>query len=95
VLSTGLLGFSPEARVLINADDLGMYSALNLAVLDAVEQCVASSSSIMAPCAGAPEALRLLTERPHIRFGVHLTLVSDAPLPAGSSWPGPPRRNRH
>lgn len=76
--SSELLGFPPGARVLIvNADDFGMYHAVNTAVIAAIEQGIASSCSLMAPCPGAPEAMRLLQERPEIPFGIHLTLFCD------------------
>jgi predicted glycoside hydrolase/deacetylase ChbG (UPF0249 family) len=77
-LSSELLGFPPDARVLIvNNDDLGMYHAVNTAVIDSIEQGIAVSCSLMPPCPWAPHALRLLRERPEIPFGVHLTLVCD------------------
>jgi predicted glycoside hydrolase/deacetylase ChbG (UPF0249 family) len=84
VLSSELLGYSSEARVLIiNADDFGMYPAVNSAVLLSIENGIASSCSIMPPCPGADQALELLQERPAIPFGVHLTLVFDF---ASSRW---------
>jgi predicted glycoside hydrolase/deacetylase ChbG (UPF0249 family) len=64
--------------LIINADDLGMYPAINAAVIESIEQRVASSCSLMAPCPGAHQALQLRKERPHILFGVHLTLVSES-----------------
>lgn len=79
--SNELLGYAPDERVLIlNSDDLGMYRAVNEAVLSSIEDGVASSCSLMVPCPGSAQALRLLAERPHVRFGVHLTLVCDLPL---------------
>jgi predicted glycoside hydrolase/deacetylase ChbG (UPF0249 family) len=70
------LGHSPEARVLIiNADDFGMYPSVNSAAMQSIENGIASSCSLMPPCPGARQALQLLQERPHIPFGVHLTLV--------------------
>ncbi|HET9779194.1 MAG TPA: polysaccharide deacetylase family protein [Propionibacteriaceae bacterium] len=78
MLSSELLGYSPEARVLIiNADDFGMYPSVNNAVLQSIENGIASSCSLMPPCPGARQALEMLRERPHIPFGVHLTLVCD------------------
>jgi hypothetical protein len=77
-LSSELLGYSPEARVLIiNADDFGMYPSVNRAVLQSIENGIASSCSLMPLCPGARQALQLLKERSHIPFGVHLTLVCD------------------
>jgi chitin disaccharide deacetylase len=78
VLSGELLGYPPDARVLIiNADDFGMYPSVNNAVLQSIENGIASSCSLMPPCPGGRQALQLLEERPHIPFGVHLTLVCD------------------
>ncbi len=78
VQSSELLGFPPDARVLIiNCDDLGMYDAINAAVVDSIEKGIASSCSLMAPCPSAPHAMHLLRQRPEIPFGIHLTLVCD------------------
>jgi predicted glycoside hydrolase/deacetylase ChbG (UPF0249 family) len=78
VLSSELLGLPPDARVLIvNADDLGMNPAVNAGVIAAVEEGIATSCSLMVPCPGAEQAMRLLRERPHVPFGIHLTLVRD------------------
>ena len=63
--------------LIINADDFGMYPSVNSAVMQSIENGIASSCSLMPPCPGAPQALQLLQERPHIPFGVHLTLVCD------------------
>jgi chitin disaccharide deacetylase len=94
VLSSELLGYSPEARVLIiNADDFGMYPSVNNAVMQSIENGIASSCSLMPPCPGGRQALQLLQQRPHIPFGVHLTLVCDfdinpwPPLAAGEKVP--------
>ncbi|MHB8467736.1 MAG: carbohydrate deacetylase [Acidimicrobiales bacterium] len=79
-LSSELLGFAPDARVLIlNCDDFGMHDAINGAVIDAIENGVASSCTLMAPCPAAPDAIRLLRERPHIPFGIHIALIRDKP----------------
>jgi len=78
VQSSELLGFPPDARVLIvNCDDFGMYDAVNAAVVDSIEEGIASSCSLMAPCPSALHAMRLLRQRPEIPFGIHLTLVCD------------------
>jgi predicted glycoside hydrolase/deacetylase ChbG (UPF0249 family) len=78
VQSSALLGFPPDARVLIvNCDDFGMYDAINAAVVDSIEKGIASSCSLMAPCPSALHAMHLLRQRPEIPFGIHLTLVCD------------------
>jgi predicted glycoside hydrolase/deacetylase ChbG (UPF0249 family) len=77
--SSELLGFTADARVLIvNCDDFGMYDAVNAAVVASIEDGIASSCSLMVPCPGAMQAMRLLQQRPAIPFGIHLTLVCDA-----------------
>jgi hypothetical protein len=59
--SSELLGFDPDARVLIlNCDDLGMHQAVNIAIVDSIENGVATSCSLMMPCPGAADAMGLL-----------------------------------
>ena len=78
VRSSELLGFPPDARVLIvNNDDFGMHDAINNAVIHSIEHGIASSCSLMVPCPSAPHAMHLLRQRPEIPFGIHLTLVCD------------------
>ena len=79
-LSSELLGFAPDARVLIvNCDDFGMHDAVNAAVVESIENGIASSCSLMVPGPAAAKAMGLLHERPHIPFGIHLTLIRDSP----------------
>ncbi|MYY13849.1 ChbG/HpnK family deacetylase [Streptomyces sp. SID4919] len=82
--SSELLGYPPDARLLIvNCDDFGMYPAINTAVIESIEEGIASSCSLMVPCPGAPQAMELLGRRPRIPFGIHLTLVCEMP---GIRW---------
>jgi len=66
--------------LIVNADDLGMYHAINAAVIDSIENGIASSCSLMVPCPWAVQAMQLLRQRPQIPFGIHLTLVCDTTL---------------
>jgi predicted glycoside hydrolase/deacetylase ChbG (UPF0249 family) len=78
--SSEQLGFGPDARVLIvNCDDFGMHDAVNAAVVESIEGGIAGSCSLIVPCPAAAEAMRLLRERPHIPFGIHLALIRDWP----------------
>lgn len=78
-LSSELLGFPADARVLIvNCDDLGLHEFVNTAVLSAVQDGVASSCSLMVPCPAARHAMQLLREAPSVPFGIHLTLTRDS-----------------
>jgi predicted glycoside hydrolase/deacetylase ChbG (UPF0249 family) len=73
-----LLGYPDDARLLIiNADDFGMYSAINGAILRALRQGVVCSTSLMVPCPGAQQAMQMLRKNPHVSFGVHLTVFCD------------------
>jgi chitin disaccharide deacetylase len=79
-LSSELLGFGPDARVLsVNCDDFGMHDAINAAVVESIENGIASSCSLVVLCPAAADAMRLLRERPHIPFGIHLALIRDSP----------------
>jgi predicted glycoside hydrolase/deacetylase ChbG (UPF0249 family) len=83
-LSSELLGFPTDTRALIvNCDDLGMYESVNAAVFEAVQEGIASSTSLMVPCPAAAQAMQTLGRTPSIPFGIHLTLTRDGP---GHRW---------
>jgi chitin disaccharide deacetylase len=78
LLSSELIGYPAGTRLLIlNCDDFGMSEAVNAGVIAAVEQGVATSTSLMVPGPAAAAAMDLLRDRPHLPFGIHLTLVCD------------------
>ena len=56
-----------------------MHDAINAAVVESIENGIASSCSLMVPCPAAANAMRLLRERPHISFGIHLAIIRDSP----------------
>jgi predicted glycoside hydrolase/deacetylase ChbG (UPF0249 family) len=77
-ITNKLLGYPDDARLLlINADDFGMYQAINEAIVRAFKEGVVRSTSLMFPCPGAPEAVQLIKENPNIHFGVHLSIIRD------------------
>ena len=58
-----LLGYPDDARLLlVNADDFGMYAGINDAVAQGFAEGIVRSASLMMPCPGAAEAVRLLAE---------------------------------
>ena len=73
-----LLGYPPDARLLIiNADDFGVYHAVNAAILRALRDGLVRSTTLMVPCPWALHAMRLLRDHVDIAFGVHLTVISE------------------
>jgi predicted glycoside hydrolase/deacetylase ChbG (UPF0249 family) len=75
-----LLGYPVDARLLIvNADDLGMYPAINEAVSRAFREGIVQSTSLMMPCPGAADAIDLLQELRDLPFAVHLSVIRDIP----------------
>ena len=75
-----LLGYPADARLLLlNADDFGMYEAINEAVVRAFQEGIVRSTSLMVPCPSASQAIDLLRANPEIRFGVHLSVIRDIP----------------
>ncbi|WP_447003418.1 ChbG/HpnK family deacetylase [Saccharothrix isguenensis] len=78
--SSELLGYPPDARVLIvNCDDLGMHEDIDVAVVESIEAGIARSCSLMTAGPSAQHAVGLLRRHPGIPFGIHLTLVRDTP----------------
>ena len=70
------------SMVIINADDFGMSSTVNRAILSSVEQGLVTSTSIMANMPGFEEAAGLVREHNEFRgrVGVHLNLTEGRPL---------------
>lgn len=68
-----------DRYLIINADDFGMCRGANLAVMDLLtdKNSALTSSTIMTPCAWAPEACQFAGANPDLAIGVHLTLTSE------------------
>jgi hypothetical protein len=89
------LGFPKGVRVLIlHVDDAGMSFDSNLGAIEAMEQGVASSTSVMMPCPWVPGFVHYLKLHPNTDAGLHLTLTSEwrdyrwGPLSGKSRVPG-------
>lgn len=67
---------SPESRsLIINADDFGLSSGVNKAVVTAWHEGILTSASLMMGGSACDEAVALAKENPGLQVGLHLTLV--------------------
>ena len=79
-----MLGYPEDARLLIiNADDFGFCNSINRAIMRTLQVGTVRSTTLMAPCPWAPQAMLFLQGHPEISFGVHLTAMCD---PAAYRW---------
>jgi len=65
----------PRRRLIVNADDFGRSSSINQAIIQAHQQGILTSASLMVNARAAPEAVALAKEHPTLGVGLHLTLV--------------------
>lgn len=72
------MGYKKTDKLLIvNNDDAGMCHAANMATVEAMENGLISSATIMMPCSWSNEMVKYAKENPDRGFGVHLTLTSE------------------
>jgi chitin disaccharide deacetylase len=72
------LGYGPDARLLIvHADDLGMCHSENAATFDAIEEGIATSTSMLVPCPWAYAAARHVATHPELDVGVEVAFTSE------------------
>lgn len=70
-------------RVIFNADDFGIHTEVNHAVIEAYEQGVLTSTSLLATGPAYEEAVALAKEHPGLGIGIHLCLVGSLPTILG------------
>src|SRR5215510_6779295 len=72
------LGFKPSDKILIiNVDDVGNSHAANAAVIDAMENGLATSSTIIVPGPWFPEIAAYAKSHTNADFGVHIAHTSE------------------
>lgn len=89
------LGYKATDKLLIiNGDDVGMSHAANAATIDALENGLMTSATIMVPCPWFPEIAAYAKAHPNSDFGLHLTHTSEwksykwGPVAGKSTVPG-------
>jgi hopanoid biosynthesis associated protein HpnK len=68
------------ARLIVNADDLGLHPGINAGVVRAHREGIVTAASLSPNGAALDDAVRLLRSAPTLDVGVHLTLVGETPL---------------
>lgn len=69
--------------LIVNADDFGYSKGVNLGIIEAYQNGIVTSTTIMPGLEGFDHAVRLAEENPGLGVGIHLTLT------AGKSVGGP------
>ena len=67
-------------RLIINADDFGLTAGVNRAIVEAHENGVVSSATLMANGRAIAQAVSLAQATPRLGVGCHVVLVDGAPL---------------
>ncbi|MFL2120897.1 carbohydrate deacetylase [Marinilactibacillus psychrotolerans] len=67
-------------RVIINSDDFGYSRGINYGIMDAFNQGILTSTTLMTNTPGFKQAVELAKEHPKLGIGVHLTLTFLKPL---------------
>ena len=75
-------------RLIVNADDFGLSSSVNEAVVRAHREGVLTSASLMVNEPGADEAVKLAKQNPRLGVGLHLTLLLGHSALPSESIPG-------
>ncbi len=70
-------------RLIVNADDFGLTSGVNRAIIEASRTGVVTSTTLMANSKAFDEAIALAESHPQLRVGCHVVLIDGEPLVSG------------
>jgi hopanoid biosynthesis associated protein HpnK len=68
------------SRLIVNADDFGLTSGVNRAIIELHQAGVLTSTTLMARAAATAEAIALAQANPSLGVGCHLVLVDGQPV---------------
>ncbi|MFS7260696.1 carbohydrate deacetylase [Carnobacterium divergens] len=72
-------------KVIINADDFGYSTAVNLGIIESFKKGVLTSTTLMANMGGRDEAIRLAKNNTGLGVVCHLVLTCGSPITEGST----------
>jgi chitin disaccharide deacetylase len=67
-------------RLIVNADDFGLTHGVNRAIVEAHEQGVVTSATLMAKGAAFEDAVSIAPSAPRLSVGCHVVLVDGSPV---------------
>jgi hopanoid biosynthesis associated protein HpnK len=73
----------PVPRLIVNADDFGLTSGVNRAVIEASRTGMVTSTTLMANSSAFDEAVALAKSQPQLKVGCHVVLIDGEPLSSG------------
>lgn len=75
-------------KIIINADDFGYSTAVNLGILEAFKNGVLTSTTLMANMPGRDEAIELAKKNRDLGVGSHLVLTCGTPMTVNKTLTG-------
>jgi predicted glycoside hydrolase/deacetylase ChbG (UPF0249 family) len=66
--------------LIVNADDFGLNSGANRAIIECHQNGIVTSTTLMVNCPGTKEAAELAKENPELGVGLHFNLTQGRPL---------------
>lgn len=67
-------------RLIVNADDFGLTTGVNRAIIECHQRGIVTSATLMANSAAFKDAVALANQNPQLSVGCHVTLMDGEPL---------------
>jgi hopanoid biosynthesis associated protein HpnK len=67
-------------RLIVNADDFGLTSGVNRAIVEGNQSGIVTSATLMANAQAADDAIDLALSQPGLKTGCHVVLIDGVPL---------------